>query len=98
MLVGVVLVDGSLKVVAGCGGAENHRTCIHFVSVLQGGDCFGGFAQTDKQEAGSQGIQRSRMAYLDFSKAGIFVCRRAIFGALAVGVAHYGLDFVDGLE
>ena len=84
VLVGVVVVDGTLEVVAGGGGAQHHGAGVDFVAVLQLRDGLGGLTQTDEEEAGGQGVEGAGVTYFELFKA--------------VGAAHYGLNFVYRLE
>lgn len=84
MLVGVVVVDGALKVEAGCGGTEDESASVDLVAILQLGDSLGGLADADEQQPCGQWVEGAGMAYLKLFKA--------------VAVSHYGLDFVDSLE
>ena len=56
VLVGVVVVDGTLEVkTRGC-GTQHHGAGIHFVAVLQLRDSLGGFTQTYEQQPCGQRI------------------------------------------
>ena len=50
VLVGVLVVDGALEVVAGSGGTQNHGAAVHLFAPLQFVNALGGFAHTNQQD------------------------------------------------
>ena len=80
----IVGINGTLQVIAGCGGSEDKGAGVDFGAGLQLVDAFGGFAHTDQQQPRGKGVQRAGVANLEFLQV--------------EGATNGRLDFVDGLK
>jgi hypothetical protein len=62
----IVLVYGTFQVVSGCGGSENHCTCVYFNATLEFVDAFGGFADAHKEQPRCEGVESTSVADFEF--------------------------------